>query len=169
MENDDENLDKFEVKAQEQAERAEIEEIAHKLVELDSSDFNHLSLDPLLRAEIDTARNIDSPKARRRQVRAVVKAILDNDFEQIRNALLSLSDSKLKATSRFKLLEKYRDRMVLGDKEVVEEVLVKYPHGDRQHLRNLQRNVVKEKTDEGKTRLARGIFQYLRDLEVPPK
>jgi ribosome-associated protein len=162
----DDEEEYFDEKAAEQAERAEVEEIAKKLVLLENSDFQHISLDPDLRKEIETARNINSHKAKRRQIRAVVKTILEHDFDAVREALLGLSEAKLKANSRFKEIEKWRDKIILGDKDAIENVIAKYSSADRQHLRNLQRNAIKEKTIEGKARIAKSIFQYIRGLEV---
>jgi len=149
---------------QEQLLRSKVEDVATKIMALSDAEYNALNLDNDIRKEFNSARSLDTPKARRRETRQVVRAILDDQFDSVREDFIKLGSKKITAEVRYAKIEKLRDKILAGDKDVIETTVSTYSGCDRQHLRNLQRNAQKEKSDAGKSKVGRTIFLYLKEL-----
>jgi ribosome-associated protein len=143
-----------------------IGELALKIVGLSPSEFNTISMDLELRAEFDGVRRISSHIARRRQLRHLVAVLSRSDHVKLRSALSVVTGGSIASERKHHSIERLRDKMLTGGNDIIEEVLSKYPHADRQHLRNLQRNISKERTESGVTRQKKNIFVYLRSLST---
>jgi ribosome-associated protein len=69
----------------------------------------------------------------------------------------------------FQRLEQWRDRLLTGDEEVLNELASHFPQADRQHLRQLVRNAAREREQHKPPKSARALFQYLSELNSAPK
>jgi ribosome-associated protein len=61
-------------------------------------------------------------------------------------------------------LEALRDQLVADGDNALNDLLVEYPHADRQHLRQLARNAREEKLHNKPPHAYRELFRELRDL-----
>jgi ribosome-associated protein len=143
-----------------------IAELALKIVGLSPSEFNTIGMDLELRAEFDAVRRISSHIARRRQLRHLVAVLSLVDHVKLRSALSVVTGGSLASERKHHSIERLRDKMLTGGNDIIDEVLSKFPNADRQHLRNLQRNIIKEKTDAGVARQKKNLFVYLRSLSA---
>ena len=80
--------------------------------------------------------------------------------------LISLMRNKYNlATAHFHLFEKWRDQLIAGNEEIMNDVLHSFPDVDIQHLRHLVRNAHKEQADGKTPKVSREIFRYLKGLK----
>ena len=70
-----------------------------------------------------------------------------------------------RATALLHRLEKWRNELIAGDNEALEEVFAAFPNADRQHLRQLVRNAQKEEEAGKPPKSSRELFRYLRGLQ----
>jgi ribosome-associated protein len=160
----EDSLPGFDSKSAKKRELMAIQETALKMMDLSLSDFNSLSLDAEVRREVELTRSIKAHSARRRSLRHLIRIIFDAGHEEVKLTLVKVSAGKKETNRRFHEIEKMRDAFVAGKDDAVEVVMEKYPSADRQRLKNLARNIKKEKSEAGVVRQKRVIFQYLREL-----
>ena len=151
-------------KTEKKRELALVQEIAEKLLSLNSSELAEMGLQQEVLDEVAKTLKIKSHGARRRQLRYLIQVIFNCGYLTIQAALEDISKGRNALNNRFHLMERLRDGIVGGSSDAVQNTLEKFPEADRQHLRNLQRNILKEKTESGKSRMARVVFKYLREV-----
>ena len=91
--------------------------------------------------------------------------MLDQDIDAIRHQLALLDTSSDEYNRRFHLLERWRDRLLEEGNAALGEFMEAHPATDAQHLRQLIRNVSKEKNEEKKATVNKKLFRYLRGSE----
>lgn len=106
--------------------------------------------------------------ARKRQLGWLAKRLRKIDIEPIEAALEGIRQAARANTQTLHLVEQWRDKLLgEGDnpnaKQALTDFLDKYPHADRQALRQLQRSAVKEKTENKPPKSARQLFKTVRD------
>ena len=87
------------------------------------------------------------------------------DSEEIAAQLNSVLHKNDTNTAQFKRIERWRDRLLENDKDVLGEIINVHPQLDRQHIHNLVRQADKESRENKPPGSARKLFKYLRDLE----
>lgn len=106
--------------------------------------------------------------ARKRQLGWLAKRLRKIDIEPIDAALESIRQAARANTQTLHRVEQWRDRL-LGNEEqpdpktALTDFLDKYPHADRQQLRQLQRSAMKEKAENKPSKSARVLFKAVRD------
>lgn len=106
--------------------------------------------------------------ARKRQLGWLAKRLRKIDVKPIEAALEGIRQAARANTQTLHLVEQWRDRL-LGDeeepnpKQALTDFLDKFPHADRQLLRQLQRAAVKEKSENKPAKSARLLFKSVRD------
>lgn len=86
------------------------------------------------------------------------------DPEPIQAALDKYNNKHAQATIVLHKLEQLRDKVVAEGDSAIEEVMELYPQADRQRLRQLARQAVKEKNSTKPPKASREIFQVLKEL-----
>jgi ribosome-associated protein len=86
-------------------------------------------------------------------------------MEPIVDALGKIERGHLELSHRFHKLEALRDKIAAEGNPVIEEVMATYPTADRQQLRQLARQINKEKENSKPSAASKKLFQYLRELE----
>ncbi len=150
-----------------------LQQTGEMLMSLSPAQLARIPLTPELDKAMAESRRISSHEARRRHAQYVGKLMRQTDGEAIVQAVASLTDPK-----RQQRLADWMERLVQNPQPgasdaLIQEVLEWYPHGDRQHLRNLVRNLVNtlgsadENTPPGEQqrRAHRRVFDYLNTLE----
>jgi ribosome-associated protein len=90
--------------------------------------------------------------------------ICDSDLiEQQLNRVVHRNDTN---TAHFRKIEKWRDRLVENDRDVLGELIRQYPDLDRQHIHNLVRQAAKEAHENKAPAASRKLFKYLREIAV---
>jgi len=62
-------------------------------------------------------------------------------------------------------LENWRDKLLSGDNQEQQNYLQAHPNADRQQLRQLVRNALKEIELNKPPKSSRGLFRYLREVD----
>lgn len=140
-----------------------LKDLGVELVELGKNGLEKIPLDDDLRAAIELAQRIKR-EGQRRQVQLIGKMLRARDVEPIQQALDKLKNRHNQQITLFHKLENLRDRLIEQGDDAVADIVLLYPHADRQQLRSLVRNAQKESAAGKPPKSARQIFVYLRTL-----
>ena len=151
-------------KSQLKREAHALQELGEKIIKLKQSDFDKILLPDDLRAAISAARNIKKHGALKRQTQFIGKLLRKIDAEPIQSAYDSVTNHYREDVKQFHKLEEWRDRLLDEGDKALAELVEEYPEADRQHLRQMIRNVQNEKLKNKAPRTARELFQYLKQL-----
>ncbi len=152
-------------KSQIKREMQALRDLGKALTELSAASLDRLSLPERLHRAVVAAKGFKR-EALRRQIQHIGVLLRDEDSEQIRQALEAQAKPHREAVQAFHQIEQWRDALIAGDTGLLEELIVRFPEVDRQHLRQLIRNAQKER-DAGKSpKSARLLFQYLSNLQA---
>ena len=151
-------------KSQVKRELQELKELGRSLVELPLRDLNKLNLDEDLHQAIVAAQSM-SKGALKRQIGFIGGLIANTDFESIQQTLDKLRQPHQGQVKRFHQLELWRDQLIAGDIETLNELIAEFADFDIQYVRQLIRNAAKEKQQNKPPKSARLLFQYLQQCQ----
>lgn len=151
-------------KSQLKRESAALEDLGEELIALSRAKLNAFDLPGELLEAVHLAQAITSHGAIRRQRKFIAKLLRDIDVEPIREKLARLNNQSAQAIGEQHLIERWRDRLLAGDDQQINDFLAAYPSADRQKLRQLVRDAGKERLAEAPPRSARLLFRYVRDF-----
>ena len=120
------------------------QKIGDRLLKLPPDQLAMIDLPDELEDALKEAHRIRSNSALKRQRQYLGKIMRSCDsskIEQQLNAVLHRNDTN---TARFKKLEKWRDRLIENDKQVLSEIISELPDLDRHHVHNLVRQASRE-------------------------
>jgi ribosome-associated protein len=159
----DENGDLIKSKTQLKLEAEVLKKLGAELVDLSNGQLAEIPMTEELREAIQLANRINKKKdGYRRQLQLIGKILRRSDIEHIEDGLHKLRAHHLRTNTHFHELEELRDEIVTQGDAAIQTLLNKYPDLDRQKLRQLQRQAVKQKETEKPPKAAREIFQYLK-------
>ncbi|GAB6041570.1 ribosome biogenesis factor YjgA [Endothiovibrio diazotrophicus] len=141
-----------------------LQDLGAELVQLKAAQLDAIPLPERLREAVLEARRIKSHGALRRQMQFVGKVMRGVEAEPIREALDRLLNRDRAAAARFHQLERWRDRLIEEGDGALAEWFDAYPGSDRQHLRQLVRNAVKERAGGKPAGAGRALFRHLREV-----
>lgn len=141
----------------------ELQALGAELVALNANQLQRLELPDNLREAVSACQRIRQHGARRRQLQYIGRLMRDVDAEAIRAALEDIRGVSAAANARFYALERLRERL-LADETVIGEIAATHPQADLQQLRQLRRNVLKERELGKPPRAYRELFRVLREL-----
>jgi ribosome-associated protein len=141
-----------------------LQKMGEKLVLLSDDQLDRMGLPPGLLEAIQTARTIKSHGARRRQMQYIGTLMRSVDAEPIEQACLEIEQGAYRQAKAFHRIEAWRDQLVDGDDDVLQEILNTFPDADRQRLGQLVRSARKEKEKSAPPKSARNLFRYLKAL-----
>ncbi len=142
----------------------DLQALGERLMELTEEKIKSLELPEDLEEAIIFAKSIDSRGALRRQKQFIGKLMRKIDPKPIETVMRILDSAKDAEKRSFHRLEKWRDRLVNGDKKVLGEIMEKYPDCEEEKIADLTRQAQKEAEAEKPPRAARKLFKYLRQL-----
>lgn len=140
--------------------------LGKELVALNKKQLAQLPCSELLFHSISVAHKImDKNEALRRQIQYIGKVLRNEDCDAIRTAIDKLNNKHQQLTHATQRLEKLRDELVAQGDSKINEVLEQFPSLERQKLRQLVRQVNKEKKAEKLVKAekaAKDLFIYLK-------
>ena len=151
-------------KSQVKRELKALQELGRQLVELAPANLERVTLPEDARQAVIEARQLKR-EARRRQLQRIGKLLRGVDEASLREALQRIDQPHREEVRRLHQLEQWRDRLVDGDDKVLDEILVRHPDAERQHLRQLARNAALEQQRGQSPKSARLLFRYLAELD----
>ena len=127
--------------------------------------LNRLPLTDALRRALADAPKHTANIARKRHILFIGKLMRDQDIDAILTLIDQLDASTRQYNERFHGLERWRDRLLVGDDAVLDSFVGDYPEADRQHLRQLIRQAQHEAAQSKPPAASRKIFKYIRELD----
>jgi ribosome-associated protein len=141
-----------------------LQKLGETLAKMSPAALKALPLPDNLRDAIEHMQSIKSRGASRRQRQYLGKVMRNVDAEPIREAIEALEQKQHRALGHFHSIERWRDRFLEEGEAAATDFIDKYPATDRQHLRSLVRAASNAGNEEKRTRAARSLFKYLREI-----
>ena len=148
--NDIDDLDEeLKSKTEIKREMHQLQAFAQQLVEMSKHQRGRLPLSDELKETMVVADKIKNKhEALKRHIRYIGKVLQETDLAPIRQAMDVMANKHQQETAKFVRLEKLRDDLLEQGNDKVEALLSEYPQLERQKLRQLVRNALKEKKAE---------------------
>ncbi len=138
------------------------QKLGEKLAKLGKTQLDTIPLDGTLMEAITDYQRFRHNEAKRRQMQFIGKLMRDADVDAIEHAYqLTQSGSEASKKVQHKL-EFWRDRLIAEGDLAINEVLVEFPHLDRQLVRQLIRESLKEQKENKPPASSRKLFKYLK-------
>ncbi len=153
-------------KSQRKREMLALQSLGERLVELREEQIRKIEIPDDLREAVLFARNLKKGEALRRQLQYIGTLMRDVEPEPLRKALDEISRGLMMDRQLFQKIEKWRDDLVDGNDEILQEILVEFPHADSNRLRQCILSARKEKAANQPPKSSRALFRYLRDLSM---
>lgn len=162
-ETDSENVEVS--RSQKRREALDVLKLAHALVELSDAQLARVPLSDELRDEVMRARAVTQQIARKRQTQFLAKHLRrrEDELEPVRAMLEHDRDHSRRETAHLHRVEQWRDRLIADGDNALTELLQHFPHGDRQHLRQLARQARAERDANKPPHAQRELFRALRE------
>lgn len=141
-----------------------LKEIGAKLAALSRDQLNRMELPVELMRAIEALWKMKAHGARRRQLQYIGSVMRHVDVTLIEQGLHEIEQGAYLQAKAFHRLESWRDRLVEGDDDLIEEILAEFSHADRQRLGQLVRSARKEKAKHAPPKSARKLFRYLQEI-----
>jgi ribosome-associated protein len=151
-------------KSQIKREMQALQKVGERLVELSSDQVRKIDIPEELREAVLFAQTMKKREARRRQIQYIGSLMRHVDTEPILTILETISNDRTSKVQTFHQIETWRDRLIEGNNDLVEELLHRFSHADRRHLSQLIRNARKEKAENRTSKFSRALFRYLKEL-----
>ena len=143
---------------------AVISDLCEEITQLAPAQIERLGLPENILVAIMEATKMPTKGARKRQLKFITGAMRKIDVASIQEQLDKIKAKSAHATRELHQLERWRERFLSDDKQVLTEFLKQYPQADTQHMRQLIRNAKKEIATEKPPKSSRLLFRYLREL-----
>ena len=151
-------------KSQIKREMHELQALGKQLVELSPRQLVDIPLSEKIRDAIVAARTLKHG-AIRRQLQYIGSLMSKEDELSIRTMLHKLQQPHKDEVKAFHQLEEWRDELLHGDKDLLNELAIKSENFDRQYVRQLIRNAKKEQELNKPPKSARLLFKYLTEIQ----
>ena len=160
LDNDEEWISKTQRKRECDA----LQALGEQLITLKPDELRRFDLPDSLFDAIEAAHKINKHGALKRQKQYIGRLMRDVDADMVANQLADIRHKDDLHNAHFKRLEKWRDRIVEEGDQAINDLVNDYPEADRQHLRQLYRNIVTEQKKNKPPVSARQLFKYIREL-----
>lgn len=151
-------------KSQRKRDAEAAQQLGKDILGLSQEAQNSMELPESLSKALDDARRIKKNSALKRQLQYIGKLMRSIELEPIKEQYLKLTNHYDKDIKFLHTLEKWRDRLLTEGDKALEDLLNEAPNADRQHLRQLIRQSMKETQLNKPPKSAREIFKYLKTL-----
>jgi len=152
-------------KTQLKREVEELQALGAKLIDMSDTTLERMEIDAELMDAIHLARKIRNKReAYRRQLQFIGKLMRGRDVSKIQESMLEIEQQGLHQNAHFHQLEKWRDKLIAGGDDAVQDFIEAHPFADRTRLRQLIRQAQKEKAQNKPPKSARELFKYIREV-----
>lgn len=152
-------------KTQVKRELQALQDLGERLTTLKPELLTKLPLSDALHKALDDAPKHKAHIARKRHIQYIGKLMRTADVEAITTLIDQLDASTRQYNERFHALERWRDLLLTGSDEVLNNFVGQYPDADTQHLRQLLRQAQHEAAQSKPPAAARKMFKYIRELD----
>ena len=138
-------------------------DLGRELVELAQNKLENVTLSERMYDAIVSGKKLKK-SALQRQFRFISSIMEEEDVDTILLELKQLALPQEKEVEEFHLIENWRDQLIGGDNNLIEQLVIDID-ADRQHIRQLVRNGIKEEQQNKPPKSSRLLFQYLKELQ----
>lgn len=135
-----------------------------ELAALTDEQLNTVPMSDSLLNAINEYKRIRKHSALKRQRLYIGKLIRNDDWESIQQHLDKIKEASQQSNAEFKAMERWRDRMLSDGDDAINAFIGEHHDADRQKIRQLVKNAVKEKQQEKAPANARKLFKYIREI-----
>ena len=154
----------YKSKTQKKIEAHSLQELGAKLLKLSQAQLKEIDIPEEVLDALTLARTIKSREGLRRQMQFVGSLMRKIDSEPIQQAVDQIEQGNYRKALEFKETEQWRDELISGNNELLEEILENHINADRQQLSQLVRNARKEAENNRPPKSSRVLFRYLREI-----
>lgn len=151
-------------KTQKKIEARSLQELGSKLLKLSQAQLKEIDIPEEVLDALTLARTIKSREGLRRQMQFIGSLMRKIDSEPIQQAVDQIEQGSYRKALEFKETEQWRDELIAGNNELLEEILENHINADRQQLSQLVRNARKEAGNNKPPKSSRVLFRYLREI-----
>lgn len=153
-------------KSQRKREAHALQALGGQLVGLSAAQLEKMSasLPPDLLEAVRFARGLHQRGARKRQLQYIGKLMRSIDTEPIEQALHALTAADAGTKRRERYIERLCEAALSGEQQPIEAFFDDHAEADRQHIRQLIRNAIREQRQNKPPKSRRLLFRYLREL-----
>lgn len=156
--------DDFISKSQVKRECDALQKLGEQLLQLRPSELEKIDLPDRLAAAITEGQRLQARGALKRQRQYIGKVMREVDSDNIIKQLELIQHQHDFNTARSKQTERWRDRLLSGDNQVVTELIDAYPNIDRQHINQLVRLSKRELEANKPPASARKLYKYINEI-----
>ena len=142
-----------------------LHELGKQLVALQQSRLRALGLTEPLQTAIMDARRFKRG-ALKRQLQYIAGLMREVDAAALQQALDGFHRPQQQEVEALHEVEAWRDALLAGDDALLDELVERFQHADRQHLRQLVRNANRERKLNKPPKSARVLFRELSSLRA---
>lgn len=161
---DDINPDDYiKSKSQVKREMTALQKLGELLIDMNDKQLASIPLEESLLDAIHEARKMPHREARRRHLQFIGRLMRETNHEEIQAAVDKLQNRSDQYIHRQHQIERFRDLLIEGDKQIFQTLVTSCPGIDVQHLRQLIRSAQKEQEENKPPASARKLFGFIRD------
>jgi ribosome-associated protein len=151
-------------KSQVKREMTALQKLGEQLASLSEDQIRKIEIPEELREAILFAKTARKHEALRRQMQYIGTLMRDIDPEPVERAVDVMLHGHGVQHRTFKQVEEWRDELLGGNNDILEELQARFPDADHQRLRQLTLNARKESASDKPPKSSRALFRYLREL-----
>jgi len=151
-------------KSQIKRELQELHALGKQLSQLPEKQLTTIPISDKLREAIAASRKMKLA-ALKRQLKFIGGLMQDEDEALILAALEKAKKPHRDEVNQFHEIEQWRDHLLQGDQELMNELANKFESFDRQRVGQLIRNAKKEEANNKPPKSSRLLFKYLSELQ----
>ena len=165
---DDEHEDRYTRRARRNAIHAAASELAVRLAAVREEHFVQVSLPDEVGDLLRRARGMKASGARKRLIQRSARLLMAAELEPIEVALTGAAEGAQHDVERLHAIESWRERMLTEGDDALNAFLEAHPDADRQRLRQLTRQALRDR-ERGKSPAAsRALFKLIRQSLTEP-
>lgn len=138
--------------------------LSEEISELSVTQINTLELPENIHKAILEVSKMPHKGARKRLLKYITGQLNKIDVEPILEKLARIKNKSAHGVREHHIVERWRDRLVKGGQEALTAFLNEHPEADRQHVRQLLRNIQKETETNKPPKSSRLLYRYLKSL-----
>lgn len=150
-------------KSQVKREMTALQKLGEQLVDMNEKQLSSIPLSEELLDAIHLTRKLPHREARRRNLQFIGRLMRESNHEEIQAAVDKLQTRSDQYIHRQHQIERYRDLLIEGDKQVFQTLVTSCPGIDVQQLRQLIRSAQKERDENQPPNSARKLFKFIRE------
>lgn len=147
-------------KSQRKKDMLALQKLGESLILLSESQLKEIEMPEILLIAILDAKNFQA-EARRRQLQYIGKLMRSIDAEPIKIALKKIQFTRESNASKFKRVEQWREKLIVGGDQRLNQFLTEYPDTDRQQLRQIIRKAQTERKNNKNLGAEKLLFKFL--------